>query len=344
MLGRRSSVAAAAGLAVLLGSLYCRAEPVRFRYSAPAECPGQDVFLERVRAHTERLELAEPTSLARVLEVRIQKRRGGFVARLEFVDARQERISREIVAKVCGEATEALALAAALLVETEPAHEPDEPVPLPGSGPAPPTELARPSAPRIPERVSSPPPPPRSPRSAVWSLGFSGRVSSQLAPDPAYGPAVGLSRFQPLDPEGNDLASGWRTTFDLSYQDSGPVTFEETSVRFRFLGVRSALCGALTLRTPVFAELCAAGEVGYWHARAERSVRLDEAHSGAAVWGALGVPVAFGVALDQLRLFLSAGPWFPLNRRRFTFSGPDSVVHEVKTLSVSLDLGLRLAF
>ncbi len=319
------------------------AEPVRVSYVAPAGCLDQADFVHRVGSHTDRLELAEPGSLARVLDVRIVRVGDGYSARLEFVDARRERIIRQIRGASCDEVANALALAVALLVEAEP----------PGPQTAAP-ELEEEHASSRSEAVadSPPSPPSRSPTGtslapqaspgASWSLSFSGRASSQIAPDPVYGFALGVSRFRSWEP-GVEAASGWRVALDGSYQDSGPVTFEQTSLRFRLLGVRARLCAAEVLRSPVFAELCAAGEGGYWRATAERSARLTDARSASAAWAALGLPVSFGVSLQGLELFVSGGPWFPLVRQRFTFSHPDSVVHEVNPVSVSVDLGLRLA-
>lgn len=337
----RRRCALTCGAALTLCVSYCLAEPVRVRYRAPDACPDEQAFLARVRAHTQELEIADPDSLARVLEVRIESDGEGYVAHLEFVDSQREQVSRNISGKDCGELADALALNLALLVEAE--SSPPEAVPET----APDDEAAPPRLPtQAPKPLSPTPPkqPARAQPSAVWSLGFSGRASSQIAPDPSYGLALGLSRLAFWDPQGNDPAGGWRTTLDLNYQDSGPVTFEATSVRFRLLGVRGALCGGGTLRKPVFAELCGAAELGYWAAKAERSERLRTARSGAATWGALGVPLTAGVAFDGLQVFVAAGPWFPLNRERFTFSRPSSVVHEVQPVSVSVDLGLRLAF
>ncbi|MEZ4371441.1 MAG: hypothetical protein R3B07_11480 [Polyangiaceae bacterium] len=325
-------------MALALWGIHCHAEPVRVRYVAPSACPDERAFLTRVRSHTDQLELAEPGSLARVLEIRIERAQAGYSARLEFVDSRREHITRTIGGQDCNEVTDALALTVALLVEAAPKLQaPPEP---PAARDNPPRSDAVP-----PQRATTPAPRPARPppRAAIWSLGFSGRASSQVAPDPSYGLALGLSRLALWNPQGNDLAGGWRTALDINYQDSGPVTFEQTSVRFRLVGVRGALCGAWTLREPVFAELCGAAEVGYWAARAERSQRLPSPRSGSAAWAALGLPMSVGLAIDGLQVFVAAGPWFPLNREQFTFSRPSSVVHEVQPISVSVDLGLRLA-
>lgn len=94
------------------------AVPVALSYSAPAHCPSRARFVERLRMHTQRLQLSEdPTALR--LEVRIVARAQGYAGELEVTRTGGVPGKRAFEDADCREVASALALSAALSIDPE---------------------------------------------------------------------------------------------------------------------------------------------------------------------------------------------------------------------------------
>ncbi|HEV8548519.1 MAG TPA: hypothetical protein VGQ57_05810 [Polyangiaceae bacterium] len=143
-----------AALVGLFGAFCARhalaAEPVRFRYEAPAACPTEAEFTERVRARLSHWEVAGPGELARTFSLTLRIDDRGAVGRLEFVDSDGVAVSRAVAGANCDEVASGLALIAALAIEpASPAATTAEPAPPRAAAPetpSPPPPLAPPKA------------------------------------------------------------------------------------------------------------------------------------------------------------------------------------------------------
>jgi hypothetical protein len=114
-------------------------ERVRVTYLAPAACPTEAEFLERVHSRVQRAHFAEPGELARAFDVTVSAESGdaGFLGRLEFVDTDGQHASRSLKGAACDELASSLALITALAVDDRIAEAPpDEVSPKPSPPPA----------------------------------------------------------------------------------------------------------------------------------------------------------------------------------------------------------------
>lgn len=92
--------------------------PVVLNYSAPARCPSRARFVERLRMHTQRLQLSDDPNALR-LDVRIVRRSTGYNGELEVTRAGGVPGRRGFEDADCREVASALALSAALSIDPE---------------------------------------------------------------------------------------------------------------------------------------------------------------------------------------------------------------------------------
>jgi len=107
--------------------------PVQLEYTAPAECAGQDLFVERVQSRSERIQFDLPTD--KQLTVTIQGRDSIWTGRVSFLEADREPLSREISAQSCDEVIDGLALVTVMVLDPE-AIQPTSPELRPSTPPA----------------------------------------------------------------------------------------------------------------------------------------------------------------------------------------------------------------
>ena len=131
-------------------------------YRAPATCPAEADFLDRVRSRTQRGSFAERGQFGHAFDVRVQPFEPGvgFLGQLEFQDADGQRVVRSLVGTTCDELVSSLALITALAIDDR-TPEPTStdtssaaataPVPADPSPPPTPTKPAR--TPSAPERT-----------------------------------------------------------------------------------------------------------------------------------------------------------------------------------------------
>jgi hypothetical protein len=110
------------------------AEPVRFVYDVPSQCPEVGAFTERLRDRTSRGRAAEEGELARTFVLRVEKVDGQFIGSLEFVDASGSRVGWRVQGEQCDAVVTSLALITAVAIDVTLRDE--EPVPSPGTAQA----------------------------------------------------------------------------------------------------------------------------------------------------------------------------------------------------------------
>lgn len=110
-------------LVVARGSLSIAAppelEPLRVELAAPPACPAEPTLFARLRTHTSRVREARPGEASRLLHVTVGAHEGGFVADLRLVEERDE-LRRRVPGKTCEEVLAAVALIAALAIDSRP--------------------------------------------------------------------------------------------------------------------------------------------------------------------------------------------------------------------------------
>jgi hypothetical protein len=170
-------------------------EPVHLEYRAPATCQDDARFFARARSRAPRMRIARSGERARMFLVEIEQQASRTSGRLTIRDPEGRKTVREIEAKDCDEAVDALALIVALAVNPR-AGAPEAPSTVSEE-----TEpvLAAPaqeaSAPVAPARVPTPglaatPLTPASARTApLWTFraGLAGFGIGAIAPAPLLG-------------------------------------------------------------------------------------------------------------------------------------------------------------
>jgi hypothetical protein len=275
-------------------------EAFRILYQAPASCPDQAVFVERMRARTEHGKIAAPGELARTFDVSVSEgpRSTGFLGHVEFVATDGQRALRTVAGTTCDEVVSSLALITALAIddrvaETESVLHPPLPRPRPVA-PTEPPQKSRPSraaSSNAPELASLPV---RAP--LHWDLGGNAGVSSWVAP----GSAVALGGFVELgsrEPSWSVRLSG----FDARESKSNSVgqgRFATDWLRLEACPVAAALSEKISLSP------CAALDGGVLHATGAGAI--VGATNKSRFWGS-------GVLLVRLAWVLGARFFFGLD-------------------------------
>jgi hypothetical protein len=317
---------------LLLASTGARAEqsPVRIEYSAPESCPDAAEFERRVRERIQRARFAKEGEIARTFRVIVQSKPERSVARVEFVDADGEKVSRTLGADTCDEVVNAIALVTALAMEARAGSE--EPAPAPGARP--PTGATPEPAPLAP-----PPPPPAATRAddgARWDAGMGVDIASGYAPSIS----VGLRLFVEMAP------SFFSVRASVLHADSGKVGVEDGRTRFRFWGARVEGC---PLRVPLGASFavspCAGVEGGALQGEGLSGGGIVETREATEPWLAA---LALGRLQAEVDSFLlleaQADVRFPLVRHEFYLERPDRSVHDVPAVAFGASLGVGFRF
>lgn len=320
-------------VALLLASAGARAEqsPVRIEYSAPESCPDASEFERRVRERIQRARFAKDGEIARTFRVIVQSKPERSVARVEFVDADGEKVSRTLGADTCDEVVNAIALVTALAMEARAGSE--DPAPAPGARP--PTTAATPE----PAPTTPPPPVPAAtpaddaPR---WDAGMGVDVASGYAPSLS----VGLRLFVEMAP------AFFSVRASVLHADSGKVSVEDGRTRFRFWGARVEGC---PLRVPLGASFaatpCAGVEAGALQGEGLPGRGIVETHEATEPWFAA---LALGRLQAEVDSFLlleaQADVRFPLVRHEFYLERPDRSVHDVPAVAFGASLGIGFRF
>jgi hypothetical protein len=312
--------------------------PVRIEFSAPAGCPDVSEFSHQIESRTSNLRRAAEGEKARLVRGEVQARGSGVVGRLVLVETDGRASERTLEAADCRQATEALALIAALAIDrrareaapppaTTPATPPNA-APTPAnterSAPPPPPTALPPQPPPPPAARPAPPlasaPEPRSEdhRSRPFPLSFQGTAAAfgtaGMAPGPTAGGALllGVLFDAPRAP--------WSWSVRLGVVDTLRRSFDEAGGTATF-GLLAGLVEACPLALPIGSNLrfrpCIGAEYGVVRVGASNTSNaqpVDRPWAGAG----LALRASYRV-VGPLWLDASAGGLVALRRDAFEF-------------------------
>ncbi|HEX6275077.1 MAG TPA: hypothetical protein VFZ53_18680, partial [Polyangiaceae bacterium] len=298
---------------------------VDIRYRAPAECPSEEWFYGDVLGRVPSARRATPNERARRFDVTVVSEEGRHRASLEFLDAEERPVERELEAESCAEVVAGIAVVTAVAIDPRLA---DVERPAPEPEPVPAAKAAK---------AAEPSPVPSEPaakrRSWGWSLGAHAGAVSDIAP--VWSPSVEV--FSQLVP--NDVPLAARLT--LGYADSGEFERDGAELRFWLFEGRAELCPfPLRLARGLRLLPCGGVELGAVHGEGRASPRVAEPAGTTGAWLAVGVTPA--IELDV------AGPFFleakglvrfPLLSREYVLERPETVAHETPVLGLGAFLG-----
>jgi hypothetical protein len=320
---------------LVCGSSAGAAEPVRFEYRAPARCPDQAAFVERVRVRLQRGKLASPGELARVFTITVASSGSSSTAEVEFVDVSGERVVRAVSGETCDEVISGIALVTALAIDARAGAEeerPAEPAPSPRRQPAEPVSEARRET--VPDRtaVTTPRPPLR------WEVGVTGGANTWSAPEPAFGAgAFGEADFG-APPLRYVRLSVLRTN-STAFVDSRSARFTSTLARL------SACPVSLTLLDPLALVPCLGADLGALAGEGTRSESLPNPGEDTIFLPVGLLSAEFRYGLGGFLMFEARGELgFPLRRQTFKFDDRTEPVFEIPDVGYGAGLSIGLCF
>jgi hypothetical protein len=307
----------------------------RISFTAPARCPDRQRFLAQISARVAAERLSDEAVAGHEIHVALESRPEGFSARMEYVDADGQPVTRSLLAPNCAQATVAIALVTAMAIDSEteglaaPNHEG-------ASGPA----RRQPSP--DPPGVVAPLPEADEPRATKPARGIRqevavmGGVRQGVGPGLAYGADLSWGGGGGAFPLVR-VVLGWHET-----RASGDPSDPARSVAyFRVVSLGPELCwGEQFGETPVAAGLCLGGSIGEY--RVERTSLIVE---NPFLWleGYFSAPVR----LMNENLFVELRPdlRFPFTREAFGYvDGVSAARFEVPRWALALNLGVGLTF
>jgi len=315
-------------------------ERVRVTYVAPAACPTEAEFLDRVRSRVRRVRFAEPGELGRTFDVTLGAVTGdaGFLGRLEFIDTDGRRASRSLKGAACDELASSLALITALALDDRIAEAPPdegslEPSPRPtepsASTPNTNTDLAAP--PRLPE-------PPERARPGIrrlrWELGVNAGVFSWVTASAAR--ELGLyAELGSRIPSWSVRLSAFDGRRSKSNPELGSADFAADWLRLEACPVAQTLAARFSL-TP-----CAAFDAG----RLRAAAKISNAQPQDIVWAAGAAIVRLSwVYRERLVLGWDGELGFPFRHQSYGFQNPDGTILKVPSWGVGAKFGVGVRF
>jgi hypothetical protein len=313
---------------------------IRLTYQAPTECPDADTFRELVLRRVPVGWEASPEELARQVEVVVSNGKSGYVATIELVDERGERVARVVRGEHCPEVVDAMGLVTALTIQArvEEARDHSEPAVPPAAEATPSVPVPATTAPVDPAPPRPPPPPTSRPAAEGTShlrISARGALTSGIGLVAAPGAALGLV-FERRSARFGVALQGFST---------GRVEARGVPVRFELLAARLEGCPyALPFASWASVEPCAVIETGTLTGEAyEDPPAVVRGVRGSALWLATA---AAGRAVGRFGSFvleLEALVGVPIRRERFYVEGGD-VVHRVPALYAAGAAGLGVRF
>jgi hypothetical protein len=278
----------------------------RVEYVGPEGCSSANALTQKIAGRAPHARAASPSEEAVTFQVELETH-AGVSGRLLMREADGRTTIREVHAANCREATAALTLIAAVLLD-----------PLGVVEDLPPREMPRllPSAPTT--RLRSPPAAPRA--VAGWSFGAAAGIGFEGAATPTFALAESLE-VNALQRRG----SGFEPMLALSLNRTSPedVRVAAGDSRFSWISARLAACPlALVLLEPLSLRVCGLFDAGELHASADSP---QGARVQVMPWFALGAEIRLEWSLVRpLLLSLEGGVISPLSRGRFFFEPDDS--------------------
>jgi hypothetical protein len=349
----RTALAVLASAAGLAGPEEARAAepgpPVQYAldYRVPASCPGEDDFVKLIARRTSRARRGGGTGEVKYrFTIEVQLSDAGARGTLRIAEKDGGTTERDVPARDCANAIEAMALIAAVILDpraatTSPVSEGDaEPIAdAAGTTPAPPSRTSAPQRPPVaaPAAVSGSQASPRADdRSPTWQtrLRAAGALQGAVAPGGALGVAAGADLFR-ADSGLFEPRFALTAHFARGEASTGFGVAELTwyAGRLTACPVGWPKSGGLTLRGCAFAE---AGAL-----RGDGSDTRNPRGS-TAFWLAAGPSTEIEVEVTRwLALAVEAGIVVPAFHDEFVFV-PDEVAHQVPTAGAWVAAGVRL--
>jgi hypothetical protein len=304
----------------------------RFDYRAPPECPDGAAFRALVGSRLPRGWESAQDEEAQRFDVQVSAFQDRYVATLELVDERGERVARTVAGELCASVVDGIALVTALAIHSRATGTSDAPPAAAPSatGPATPASTAgataalAPRDPRnTPQRRASSPGPDATPAAVSQrkplGLRLSGRaaLSTGIGPNAAPGAALAIV-YEPRSARLGLALQGFRTTG--AEAEGVPVQFELWSARFEGCPFVLAISESTSVEPCPFAEFGAM--TGQAFSDPPAVVRGER---GTAPWvssGASGRVVGrFGALAVELEVLFG----IPLRRERFYVAGGDTL-------------------
>ncbi len=297
--------------------------PYVLTYTAPADCPAQEVFQRDVarRFHDE-------SHVANIhLDVAIEGQDAGYSGTITaFDEAANESARRRIEGKSCTEVAHALAFLAGLILELNGRIDPDEELPAPMTSPAPQPPVVVPIPPLPPARSS--------PHPVHLSAFLLGDARG------GFGPSVYAS-----GDAGLELALGAGTVAPsirlAAFGGRGSLGSAAGKAAIWFGGGRLELCPFLIGATNLVAHICAGGELGAVYVDGEVPF---EPRTTTVLWGSVEATLRIQwFATKSFFVEAGGGPLLPLDRTRYYFE-PGTTVYRSPVVAARTALGLGWQF
>ncbi len=352
-----------AGAATLTLAWSGLAQEVGFRveYAAPDPCPSEAEFLQAIADRSETGRPAAPAEEARLLKIEIADASGTWHGTLQFVNAAGSPVTREVEAPGCSEVADALAIMAALALdsqnlgragggEEEPANAQgalagrldldsaeslDPPPDHAGSARLEHPAVERPAAPRIDRRQSIAPPEQSAPKAPDWELGAALSLRSEISPAfVSPGGELVLWRGEP---------GGLGFRLALGVAGSGKTTVGGHRASFAWTGGTLDGCQDLGL-TEVSG--CASLDAGLIAGAGKQDDLIVRAHTKWRSWMAIGPALRWALpASERWSIRVGVAGRYAALRPNFHYAAePDVTIHRPKpwVFAVTLDVSYSL--
>jgi hypothetical protein len=327
-------------------------EKVRIHYDAPPECPNLEAFLTEVRSRLGAEWEAAPNELARTIYVIVSRQGPKYLGRIEFVDAREQRITRAIFGEKCETVVEGVALVTVLAIQARveealshskpvasAAEGPEKPESPGGTKPAAATGTQRRETPSKSPRTSRSPVP-TSRKAAAISLhsGARGSVATGIGPSAALG--AGLFFGAEIGKVTVRAGFDWRQT--------GIHTADGLKSRFRLLSGRGDVCPFRVEWAPKLTFFpCASLEVGSLQGEGFNDPpRVVNSKRGSTLWLTPGAELGIALSLSPVFFELQAQGGVPLNQHRFFYAtgSGTATAHRVPFYTLGGNIGIGVRF
>jgi len=317
-------------------------ESVWISYDAPAVCPDQAAFYQRVRSRTDRGRFTDSGEITRALEISIREDHARYVGSIAFFDEEGHIVSRRVRGATCDEVASSLALITALTIEAHASEVATEDPEQPETAlealaePAPPAPLPSPLA-ELADPIPEPADEPSRGRSAVhWTAGASAGAVGWVAPSAS----IAWGAFA----EVVSRRARWNARLSVFYAHE----HERVAVGAADFSTVWARLEACPLRVSPVSELafgvCLGIDAGRLRAAGQNGAQLTDATSANVVWAA-GVGLArISWDIEQRWVIgLDGELAAPLVRHEFVFGGQSAPVFAVPAIGAggNVTAGLR---
>lgn len=297
-------------IALLEGSSAIAATPrVRITYTAPEGCPDEASFVAAIGAQSRPFERASPSAVrVRSLDAAITRSTGGFSGVLRVKEADGKASERAVRGAACDDVTSALALVAAITIDTGP---------LPPS--APPPEEPEPPIPSIAPR---------------WGVAAALHGGAFFAMTPSV--AIGVSPQIEVSPP---VGTPFEVRLGFTFAAAPRAATITGSADFYWLAARVEATPLSFTRAPLAMGLVFGADAG---AVLGRGVGAWLGRELWRPWLDLAVGLrGSGMLTSRLGIELSGGMLVPITRDTWVFERPLAIVHQTPPVGAYVTVGIR---